>query len=89
MRLIPPIAFITVFSLGTLAVVGHVLADSNGLAELHKTVLVGFLVAFPMLALLIFVSLLPKGDSIEAAPFRSRNADVTPEPLGLAPGNRI
>ena len=85
MRPFPPIAFFTLFCLGTLAVVGYVLAASNGLSELHKTVLVGFLVAFPSLTMLIFLSLLPKVDS-ESTPFRSRNAE--PEPLDLAPANR-
>ena len=89
MRPFPPIAFFTLFCLGTLAVVGYVLAASNGLAEMHKTVLVAFLVAFPTLTLLIFLSLLPKSEVSETAPFRSRNADLTPEPLGLAPANRV
>lgn len=88
MRQLPPIAFFTLFCLGTLAVVGYVLAASSGLAELHKTVLVGFLVAFPSLTLLIFLSLMPKVDTAEAAPFRSRNADMGSEPSGLAPANR-
>ena len=88
MRLLPPIAFFTLFCLGTLAVVGYVLAASNGLSELHKTVLVGFVVAFPSLNLLIFLSLLPRVDTAEATPFRSRNADQG-EPLDLSPANRV
>jgi hypothetical protein len=89
MRQLPPIAFFTLFCLGTLAVVGYVLGTSNGLAELHKTVLVGFLVAFPSLTLLIFLSLMPKVDATEVAPFRSRNADIGTEPLGLSPASRV
>ena len=86
MRPFPPIAFFTPFCFGTLAVVGYVLAASNGLSEFHKTVLVGFLVAFPTLTLLIFMSMLPKSDILDA-PFRSRNAD--PDPPDLSPASRI
>ena len=89
MRPVPPLAFFTLFCLGTLAVVGYVLAASNGLSELHKTVLVAFLVAFPALTLLIFLSLMPKVETAEAAPFRSRNAEPAAEPLGLAQVNRV
>ena len=89
MRAPPPIAFFTLFCLGTLAVVGYVLAASNGLAELHKTVLVAFLVAFPSLTLLIFLSLLPKGETADNTPFRSRNADLAADPLNLATANRV
>ena len=89
MRPLSPIAFFTLFCLGTLAVVGYVLAASNGLAELHKTVLVAFLVAFPSLTMFIFLSLLPKGETAEATPFRSRNADLAAEPLDLATANKV
>ncbi|MEO8242092.1 MAG: hypothetical protein ABI832_07235 [bacterium] len=81
MRPFPPIAFFTLFCLGTLAVVGYVLASANGLSELHKTVLVGFLVGFPILTLLIFLILMPKEDRAAAMPFRSRKAELAPEPL--------
>lgn len=83
MRPLPPIAFFTLFCLGTLAVVGYVLAASNGLSETHKTVLVGFIVCFPAVSLLILMTLMREGKA-DAAPFRSRSADMTPEPLGLA-----
>ena len=86
MRPFPPIAFFTLFCLGTLAVVGYVLAASNGLSELHKTVLVAFLVAFPTLTMLIFLSLLPKIDT-QDTPFRSRQAEA--EPLDLTQANRV
>ena len=88
MRPLPPIAFFTLFCLGTLAVVGYVVAASDGLSELHKTILVAFLVAFPSLTLLIFLSLLPKADATDTTPFRSRNAETTPEPLDLTAVNR-
>ena len=89
MRPVPPIAFFTLFCLGTLAVVGYVVAASNGLSELHKTILVAFLVAFPSLTMLIFLSLLPKADVAETTPFRSRNAEPTPESMELTPVNRV
>ena len=89
MRPFPPIAFFTLFCLGTLAVVGYVVAASNGLSELHKTILVAFLVAFPSLTMLIFLSLLPKADTTETTPFRSRNAEPTAEPMDLTPMNRV
>ena len=60
MRPFPPIAFFTLFCLGTLAIVGFVLAASNGLSETHKTILVGFIVAFPAVTLLIFLILLSR-----------------------------
>lgn len=88
MRPFPPIAFFTLFCLGTLAVVGYVLAASNGLSELHKTVLVAFLVAFPSLTMVIFLTLLPKADAAETTPFRSRNAELAADPLDFAPANR-
>jgi hypothetical protein len=49
-----PIAVFAVYSLGIEAVVGYVLGGSTGLSELHKTVLVGFIVGFPILSLLTF-----------------------------------
>lgn len=89
MRPFPTTAFFTLFCLGTLAVVGYVLAASNGLSEFHKTVLVGFLVGFPILTLLIFLSLLPKSEAAAATPFRSRNAEPTPEPPDLSAASRV
>ena len=89
MRPVPPIAFVTLFCLGTLAVIGYVLAASTGLSEFHKTVLVGFLVAFPLLTLLMLMSLLPKSSAAEATAFRSRNADLPADPLDLSPASRV
>jgi len=45
------------FSLGIEAVIGLILAASNGLAETHKDILVGFSVGFPILILLILMRL--------------------------------
>lgn len=72
MRPFPPIAFFTLFCLGTLAIVGFVLAASNGLSETHKTILVGFIVAFPAVTLLIFLILLSRA---AAAPEYQTYAD--------------
>jgi ABC-type nitrate/sulfonate/bicarbonate transport system permease component len=52
-----PLAVFAAFAFGIEAVVGYVLGMSNGLSELHKTVLVGFIVGFPILSLLTFVPL--------------------------------
>ena len=73
MRPFPPIAFFTLFCLGTLAIVGFVLAASNGLSETHKTILVGFIVAFPAVTLLIFLILLSQA----AAPEYQTYADYS------------
>ena len=55
----PPFVLM-LFALGTELVVGIVLAASNGLAELHKDVLVGFAVGFPVVVLLILWSMLAR-----------------------------
>ena len=55
-----PLAIFTLFCIGLQAIVGLCLGLSNGLSETHKTVLVGFIVAFPALTLLIFLALTPK-----------------------------
>ena len=53
-----PLAVFAVYSFGIEAVVGYVLGSgSTGLSELHKTVLVGFMIGFPILSLLVFVPL--------------------------------
>jgi hypothetical protein len=49
---------LTLFALGIEAVVGLILAASNGLSELHKDVLVWFSVAFPLLILLLLLTAL-------------------------------
>lgn len=46
-----PLAALTLFVLGVEAIVGLVLGLSDGLSEVHKTVLVGFVVVFPLLSL--------------------------------------
>jgi ABC-type dipeptide/oligopeptide/nickel transport system permease subunit len=84
-----PLAVFTVFCIGLQAIVGLCLGLSNGLSETHKTVLVGFIVCFPALTLLIFLTLMPKAETAEAPPFRSRKSELTPEPLGLASANRV
>ena len=55
-----PLAIFTLFCIGLQAIVGLCLGLSNGLSETHKTVLVGFIVAFLALTLLIFLALTPK-----------------------------
>ena len=82
-----PLAIFTIFCIGLESVVGLCLGLSNGLSETHKTVLVGFIVAYPALTLLIFLALIPKEDRVPATPFRSRKADLAPEPLGATVKN--
>ncbi len=84
-----PLAVFTLFCIGLQAIVGLCLGLSDGLSETHKTVLVGFIVCFPALTLLIFLTLMPKAETAEAPPFRSRKSDLTPEPLGLGSANRV
>lgn len=55
-RFMSALLVVAAFALGIEAVVGYVLGASAGLSEMHKTVLVAFLVGFPLLAL---VALLP------------------------------
>jgi len=54
---VTPLAVFAVYSFGIEAVVGYVLGGSTGLSELHKTVLVGFVIGFPILTLLAFIPL--------------------------------
>ena len=77
-----PLAIFTLFCIGLQAIVGLCLGLSNGLSETHKTVLVGFIVAFPAMTLFIFLTLMPRADKAEVTPFRSRKAELTPEPFG-------
>ena len=79
-----PLAVFTLFCVGLEAIVGLCLGLSNGLSETHKTVLVGFIVCFPAVTLLIFLSLMGKAEKVESTPFRSRKADLTPEPFGAS-----
>ncbi len=76
-----PLAVFTLFCIGLEAIVGLCLGLSNGLSETHKTVLVGFIVCFPAVTLLIFLSLMSRGERVESTPFRSRKAELTPEPF--------
>lgn len=55
-----PLAIFTLFALGVEAVVGLVLGLSDGLSELHKTVLVSFVVGYPVVAMLLFLRLAAK-----------------------------
>ena len=84
MRPIPPLAVFTLFCIGLEAIVGLCLGLSNGLSETHKTVLVGFIVAFPALTLLIFLTLLPRSEKVEATPFHSRKSNLSPEPFAAS-----
>ena len=81
MRPIPPLAIFTLFCIGLEAIVGLCLGLSNGLSETHKTVLVGFIVAFPAITLFIFLTLLPRIEKALDTPFRSRKSDLAPEPF--------
>ena len=47
-----PVRLLMLSALGIEAVIGLILAASNGLVETHKDILVGFSVGFPMLILL-------------------------------------
>ena len=69
-----PLTIFTLFCLGIEAIVGLVLGLSSGLAELHKTVLVGFVVGFPALTLILFLILMPRAERADSLPFRSRKA---------------
>ena len=53
-----PAGMLTLYALGVEAVIGLILAASNGLSELHKDVLVGFSVGFPALVLLMLLVVL-------------------------------
>ena len=67
MRPMPSLAIFTLFCVGLEAIVGLCLGLSNGLSETHKTVLVGFIVAFPTVTLLIFLTLMARAQKLEAA----------------------
>ena len=57
-----PAGLVALFALGIEAVIGLILAASNGLAETHKDILVGFSVGFPILILLILLRLQRRND---------------------------
>jgi hypothetical protein len=80
MRPLPPLAIFTAFAIGLEAIVGLSLGLSDGLSETHKSVLVAFIVAFPALTLFLFVNLLPRAERAETTAFRSRKAELVPEP---------
>ena len=67
MRPMPSLAIFTLFCVGLEAIVGLCLGLSNGLSETHKTVLVGFIVAFPTVTLLIFLTMMSRAQKLEAA----------------------
>lgn len=67
-RTLSPLAVFALFAFGIEAVVGYVLGQSTGLSELHKTVLVVFLTAFPILALLAFLPLSARDARSDAEP---------------------
>jgi Na+/proline symporter len=54
-----PLAVFTIFVLGIEAIIGLVLGLSDGLSELHKTVLVTFVCAFPVVTLALLWQRLP------------------------------
>lgn len=57
-----PLAGFTVFALGVVTIVGVVLGLSDGLYEAHKSVLVGFVVVFPLLALGLLLLQIPRSE---------------------------
>ncbi len=59
-----PAGMLTLYALGVEAVIGLILAASNGLSELHKDVLVGFSVGFPALVLVILLAILRRKPTI-------------------------
>ena len=77
-----PLAIFTLFCIGLEAIVGLCLGLSNGLSETHKTVLVGFIVAFPALTLLIFLTLLIRAERAEAAWYYASSDEPAAEPSG-------
>ena len=46
-----PITTLALFAFGTEAVIGFILGTSTGLSEVHKSVLVGFAVIYPLLTM--------------------------------------
>lgn len=55
-----PALLFAAFALGSEAVVGGVLSTATGLAEIHKTILVGFVAAFPLLAMALIWGVLAR-----------------------------
>ena len=83
-----PLTVFTLLCLGIEAIVGLVLGLSSGLSELHKTVLVGFVVGFPAPALILFLILLLRAERTIYTPFRSRKA-TAPDPPTTPPVNGV
>ncbi|MGL6211379.1 MAG: hypothetical protein ACRC14_16265 [Paracoccaceae bacterium] len=52
-----PVGMFSLFVIGIEGIVGLVLGQSTGLSELHKTILVAFLVGFPIVTLALFLLL--------------------------------
>lgn len=65
-----PSALMVVYALGMEAVVGGILAASNGLSEVHKDMLVSFAIGFPLLILLALL-VLHKSDAAAILPEES------------------
>ena len=65
---VTPLAAFAAWSFGIEAVVGYVLGASSGLSETHKTVLVSFMIGFPVLSLLAFLPLAARQSRREAEP---------------------
>ena len=80
MRPMPSLAIFTLFCIGLQAIVGLCLGLSNGLSETHKTVLVGFIVAFPAVTLVIFLTMLGRAHRLEAAWYFGHEDQTTSTP---------
>lgn len=63
-----PSALIVLYALGMEAVVGGILAASNGLSEGHKDMLVSFAIGFPLLILLALLVLQRRSEGTVTAP---------------------
>ena len=61
-----PAALMVFYALGMEAVVGGILAASNGLSEVHKDMLVSFAIGFPLLILLALLVLHKPAAAISA-----------------------
>ena len=61
-----PSALMVFYALGMEAVVGGILAASNGLSEVHKDMLVSFAIGFPLLILLALLVLHKPAAAISA-----------------------
>lgn len=62
-----PAGLITLFALGIEAAIALILSTSNGLAEVHKDLLVGFAIGFPSVVLVILLMLLARSMRADGA----------------------